>query len=376
MTPNASAVILLTLSTPPSGSDTLAFAQEQPVVQAKNDKKKPAEKPRKPNFTISRDTTYVTAPIDKDGYIDYEAVLNEKLRQGVTPDNNAVVLLFKAFGPRPDGTEIPPEFFAWLKMPVPPAKGDYFVQLQQHVKERFKEYWSPEANKLYDRAEKAGARPWSAKEYPEIADWLKRNEKPLAIVIEASRRSHYYYPQVAKRTNGKRESLITAGMQGVQACRGLASALTCRAMQRVAEKRYDEAWQVLLACHRLGRLVGRGGTLIDGLVGVAITDIATEADLAFLDGAKRTAGQLKSALKDLQNLGPLPKLADQIGLTERFWFLEAVMRVDQDAGAIDDLVNGPNPNRARQMPQTSFPWDATLRRGNQYYTQIGRASCR
>jgi hypothetical protein len=46
---------------------------------------RPAAKQKKPNFTIGKETTYVTGPVDKDGYIDYAAALNERLGKGVTP---------------------------------------------------------------------------------------------------------------------------------------------------------------------------------------------------------------------------------------------------------------------------------------------------
>src|SRR5437660_12827036 len=49
---------------------------------------KPAKK-TKGKFTIGKDTTYVTGPVDKQGYIDYQSALNERLSKGVTPDSNS-----------------------------------------------------------------------------------------------------------------------------------------------------------------------------------------------------------------------------------------------------------------------------------------------
>ena len=40
--------------------------------------------------------------------------------------------------------------------------------------------------------------------------------------------------------------------------REAARALTARAMLRVDEGKVDEAWDDLLACHRLARLAGQG----------------------------------------------------------------------------------------------------------------------
>src|SRR4051812_37602070 len=65
---------------------------------------------RKPKFTIGKETTYVTGPVDADGYIDYAAALNERLGKGIKPADNANVLLWKAIGPQPEG-KMPAEFY-------------------------------------------------------------------------------------------------------------------------------------------------------------------------------------------------------------------------------------------------------------------------
>src|SRR5205807_2410594 len=112
--------------------------------------------------------------------------------------------------------------------------------------------------------------------------------------------------------------LIGALLPGVQKCRALGSALAIRAMLHLGEGRDDDAWQDLLACHRLGRLVARGGTLIEELVGIAIDTIASGADLAYLDRAKLSAKQLMDRLRDLHQLPPMPGIADKVDLLERF----------------------------------------------------------
>src|SRR5205085_135586 len=108
--------------------------------------------------------------------------------------------------------------------------------------------------------------------------------------------------------------LIGVVLSGVQKRRELASALTARALLRVGEGRFDEAWQDLLACHRLGRLVARGAIFIEVLVGIAVDQIASSADLAYLERAKLTTRQVRDCLRDLQGLPPLPPMADKIDL--------------------------------------------------------------
>src|SRR5688572_22551766 len=94
----------------------------------------------KPKMPIGKDTTVVDGPLDKDGYIDYEAALNERLGKGVTPETNANVLIWKALGPRPEGGDkgMPKEYFRLLGIDEPPAKGDYFVDYFRFINQRHK----------------------------------------------------------------------------------------------------------------------------------------------------------------------------------------------------------------------------------------------
>jgi hypothetical protein len=346
------------------------------AFQGKDEKKKPAENKVKPNFTISRETTCVTGPVDKDGYIDYEKALNEILRKSVTPQNNAAVLFYKALGPRPGGEEAPKVLFTWLQIPAPPSKGDYFITLEQYAKEQAGENWQALKEKLELEEDKASVRHWAVKEFPDLADWLKRNDKPIALVAEGVRRSQYYNPIVVGRSGEKRLPLFLANFRAILHCRDVASALLCRAMLRVTQKRNDDAWQDLLACHRLGRQVGRGGTLNEAFVGIGIDRMANDADLAFLDSTKLNAKQISKCLSDLQALPPLPKLADKVNLMERFVFLDWAMMMDRDGFSALDVVSFPNKSGLANSIADSkllrrlISWDTTMRRGNQLFSRM------
>ena len=203
----------------------VAEKKHEPVSQEAKDKEKKDEKgkKRKLSFSVGKDTTFVDGPLDKEGRIDYETALNERLREGVTAENNANVLLFKAFGPHPDGAKLPDAFFQWMKIKAPPEDGDYFVDLGKFI-----DLKGDEAQKIFDKMDRVMTRPWAAKDHPEIAAWLKKNEKPLAVAIEASKRTHYYYPLLGSRKDGKSQGLITALVSGVQYSRTFATALSAR----------------------------------------------------------------------------------------------------------------------------------------------------
>jgi hypothetical protein len=330
--------------------------------------------PGRVTITVSPETTVVTGPLDQHGFVDYQTPLNEQLSEGVTPENNANVLIWQALGPHPERSTMPPEYFQWLSIESPPENGDYLVNWGTYIKENVKGGEDPEKrNELLERTDRAAKWPWTAKEQPEVADWLKRNEKPLALVAAASRRPEYFNPLVPKRADdGSSGLLIGALLPSVQKCREIATALTCRAMLRVAEGDIAAAWQDLLACHRLGRLVGRGGTPIELLVGIAIDQVAGRADLAFIDSAKLTSAQLLACLNDLQQLPPMPSVADKMDRFERFMALEAMIVVAHRGWpAINGLSGYTTPppkddDFMGRMFMQSINWDPALKNANRW----------
>jgi hypothetical protein len=331
------------------------------------------EKPRKPKFTISKETTHVNGPLRKDGYIDYAAALNKRLSQGVTPGNNANVLFWKALGPHPEQATMPPAFFKWLGY-QPPERGEYFTDLYgHHLRQHFK--GDPDRQKeMDDLFERVTERPWTAKQYPQVAAYLKANAQPLALVVEGTKRSHYFMPLVPRADEG----LIGALIPSVQKCRGFASALSARAMLHLGEGRHDDAWQDLLACHRLGRLVSRGATLIELLVGVAVDAIAARGDLVYLERARLNAQQIKDRLRDLQRLPPLSPVAEHLDLGERFTFLDCVMLVARGGPRLLEGFAGGRPPKALKPEEKEalamIDWDPALRNGNRLYDRMAAAA--
>jgi len=322
-----------------------------------------------PIFTISEQTTHVTGPVDSDGYIDYAAALNDRLGKGIAAKDNANVLIVKVVGPSPSGTKLLAEFYERLGIPEPPTQGDYFTglsaYLDRHVK--FEPGTAHTAKQdILDMMLQLMETPWKSADHPHVQSWLKANEQSLVVAVQAANRRQYYLPLVPKRDNGKREPLMNALMPAVQMYREMASAFTIRAMQRLDEGRCDEAWQDLLACHRLGRLVSRGATLIEGLVGIAIDVSAAKADVAFLAHAAIDARQIQMHLEDLKKLPPLGSIADKIDLGARFNILDSLMFLDRGT-----LEMGKSSHPA---PLTGkVDWDPALRQINGYYDGVAAA---
>jgi hypothetical protein len=301
---------------------------------------------------------------------DYEAELNDRLGKGVTPERNANVLLWKAIGPTPEGgAGMPAEYFKRLGIPEPSKDGDYFVGFFDYTHHRLKLDQDEQAA-VEDQRNRAAKRPWAAKDYPRLAEWLALNEKPLTVVAEASKRPDYYNPLVSRKNDKGEGSLIGVLLPGVQKCREIGAALTARAMLRVSEGKFDDAWADLLTCHRLARLVGRGGTLIESLVGIAVEQITSEAELAYLDRVPLTAKQIQDRLKDLQALPPAASMADGIDRAERYMFLDSLNLIRRGGvGMLDDFYGGkPGKPTAEELKALqSIDWTPVVERANAFY---------
>ena len=227
-------------------------------------------------------------------------------------------------------------------------------------------------------------RPWSKKEFPVLAGWLAANEKPLALLVAASKRPRRYDPLVSR--DG---SVIRVFFPAVGQYREAARALTARAMLRMDEGKVDEAWEDLLACHRLARLAGQGPSLVEGLVAIAVDRVACGGDQGLLQHARLTPAQIARMRADLDKLPPLPKMVDKFNVAERFLYLDCVGIVIREG--INSLVNsltdltgdGKPKSKSRDkgmlmslietVLRVAVDWDQVLRMGNAWYDRMADA---
>jgi hypothetical protein len=326
---------------------------------------------RAPKLPLGKDTTFVTGPLDKRGYIDYEAALNAEFSKGITPERNSNVLILRVLGPKPEGSELMPSYYKWLDAPAPPKDGDYFLDTYKFNRDFLR--MSPEQMEALDEFQtRAAQRVWIASDCPPLVEWLKVNEKPLALLIEATELPAYYNPLVSRRDEGEPSILIAALLPTVQKCRGLAQALAIRATLRIGEKKYDEAWRDILACHRLGRLVSRGATLIELIVGVAIGQMANNATLAYVDRANLTSAQALARLKELQSLPPLASVVHKVNFGERMMGLDTlqVIRRGDPTGLGFTFETDRKLTVDERKSLESIDWAAALKALNVWYDRL------
>ncbi|MBX3400600.1 MAG: hypothetical protein KF873_17835 [Gemmataceae bacterium] len=299
----------------------------------------PPEPKPKPKFTLGKDTTYITEPLDKDGYIDYETALNERLRGTITPETNAVVLLMQAIGPKPEGKELHADWWKWLGVKPPRAEGEYFVSLDEFRRktEGHKSRDDSEWEQLFRQETFARSRPWSLAEIPMHGAWIESNAKALDICVGASLRPNFFSPLVHRPKDGSRPSLTGSVAPWSNRMRSICDAICNRAMNRIARKEFDEAWSDLLAAQRLSRRIS-GGTTIDYLIGVA-TEIyelqASATFIAMVPGDARSMEKYRNEWLRLPTPHPLDRTID---LQERFSRLDILQTFHVTASRIQNIT--------------------------------------
>lgn len=342
-------------------------------------KARPTPKRPRPKITISKETTHISGPLRKDGFVDYVAAINDLAGKGVKPEDNAAVLLWQAFGPAQIPKETRDRFSPCLGMAPLPEHGDYFISFEAFVESHAsapKDGVPP----TFEQLDTARVRPWSKDEFPVIAAWLEQNAKPMALIVEASKRTRYYSPYIARHEGILLEELP---LPTVVNLRELARAFSCRAMLRVKDGRIEEAWQDVHACHRLGRLGGQAATLVEWLVSVAVHHIVRETDAALAHYGHLSAEQANRFCAELQRLPPLVLVVEKIDFTDRCQTLDAASLMAREGieaiHRLSDEVQKTKPLTAEER-ETSLAmaalvdWDETLRVANHWYDRAVEAA--
>jgi hypothetical protein len=271
-----------------------------------------AEDGRQPTpwITVGKDTTYVTYPVDEDGYVDYVAALNASASEGVTVENNAAVLLVRAMSLIYLRGADREQFYKLLGVAPTPMTEVRFSENDDLGDERGVQFGATIDSMV----------PWSESEYPTRAIWLREHNKALDWAVEAVRRPRCYFPIVRP---ADAESIYDVLVSALPASREISRGLTVRALFRIHEGKIAEAEQDLLACHRLARLVASGPLLIHGTFGRSIEIGASLADAALLEYGNLSAGDALAYRDQLRKLPPLPSLAHHLDHGERLLFLGA-----------------------------------------------------
>lgn len=253
--------------------------------------------PDEPRISVSKETTFLTEPLDEDGFPDYIAAVNRRHSKGVTPENNTAVLLFRAYGPTDIEKEHRKEFFKALGMDALPVEGEYCVS-QLDFEERLRKQGVKLPYGDLGIAPVFSEVPWKRTEQQLRAQWLDENRKPLRLAMEASRRQKFFVP-VQPPYLLTDYSAVTPGRQAVRL-------LVPRGLMHIGEGRLDAARDHALAIHRLARLWSQSYGATGHVISAAFEANAHAIDRPLIEYGRLKSKSAVAYQQELDELGELP----------------------------------------------------------------------
>ena len=345
--------------------------------------------------TISKETTGITTPLKANGYPDYLGALNAVHSKGVNSNNNLAVSIWNTIGTADMATELIAPYFEHLHIPPPPRNAKYYQSYNQWYQKTLlsQEKTSNLTPNEIDILRKSLdneydiciLQPWTSPEFPQMAMWLKFNQRLLVnFVSAANRRSRFYSPYVVGTAHQQQPlpELMGVLLPTAQQSRELARGLRLFANNQIATDDLAAAIATSNAIHRLGQLSSQGATLVEGLVGIAIDRIGFKLDELIIKNDDVTDAQLQLLDKHLRALPPISSLAGKIDVTERYIFLDTTISLARNGpqaltGIVDDNSSSPSPalnNILKGVTTTVIDWDHILRTGNYWYDEINKVN--
>ena len=211
---------------------------------------------------------------------------------------------------------------------LPPENGSYFVSFDDF-----------EAAKTKDDAERPDLNfmHWPMGNSDEVSRWLKANEKPLQLILQATERPRLFIPM---RAGTEVQTIMGALMPYLNRYREMTMALRADAHAPGAGD-FAGARADVRAMHRLARLASQHLTLIGRLVGTGIEALACHTDRRIAQHASLDATQCNDCLKDALELQELPSPAAAIDTGERYYVLDFLQSVAIRGPAATDRIYNP-----------------------------------
>lgn len=346
-----------------------------------------------PRIMVSPQTTYIIEPLRANGLPDYEKYVLELHRKGVTPENNAAALLWQALWP---GELDPPQYAAVaaeLGLDEIPSEEDSLVPISgkatsAHISDWLRAQNATAAatdsgdplidsfgiwldNSAEQVSDQAMSRPWTSEQIPPLAKWVTENRQPLNLILEASRRPRCYFPSPTL-LNDQDDALVSMLLPGQQSVREAGRSLSGRAMWHLGEGRVDNAWQDILAIHRIAQLTTQGTTLVEQLISIALSYMACDRTVTLLHHGKLTVQQAKQIQRDLAAQSNFSQMADAFEFNERLMYLDAI--TNHRMVMFSDGEVGRSMGEFNWIDHLAIDWNVACRKGNEFYDRMAAAA--
>ena len=258
-------------------------------------------------ISIGRATTYLTEPIDPEGYVDYGEAINRLNSKGVTADNNAVIPIREMCGVGAlRGIET--EYCQRLGLEPERLTRDATQQFDWRGRPR-------ESDDLLFR-------PWKQSEFRLTASWLDENKSFLPRMRRAARCSRFYSPTVVTE-----DGLVLSVLPEVVYVRSCGRTLLLDAMRNLQDGHEGTVLENIFAVKQLASHESQGFTLIECLAGNYLREAALRAEAAYLNYGQPARGKRAFWERKITGRRRARSVAETIRFGERCVVLDIATRM-------------------------------------------------
>jgi len=318
-------------------------------------------------------------------YTGIAETLDQQARQGVTPENNAAARLCEVVELYQDSyrVELRERLEFHRRIGVPAAGSETprlqnfakfeweFRDLEQVLSQIDVRFQLPE---FFDNARlHLDSFPWTARQYPLAASWVRSQEPVLKVIRDAAARSHWYLPIIASKSDSGSVNPVMWRSEFHGNLLEVFEILRTAAMLRLGERQVQAAWAELRALLRLSRHL-QSASDVGFVTGTALESVASARCLALLSLPNLSEADIDGFLADLQSL-PAPGdpllYAEQYSRPVMFELLEFLRRDERQRLAVlaDPLADNEADRRLEQVlrKHSDIDWTAVERRVSEEY---------
>lgn len=342
-----------------------------------------------PAIVVSKETTYVTGPLDDEGRVDYLAALEQKYFADLPPEENAAREYVQAFAEGDTWKGVlrsavferldlsservrPPFLIDEMKF----AEANPALVEQTRQVQGLKSAEPTGDDLLTGRTPPDAAllsihwvdlvtlRPWQDDEFPLLAAWLDEQQQPLAHIRAGAKLDRCYFPMVGE--NPDQPTLISFKVY-YPGMRQATHELAASAMRHLGKGDKQQAWDEAITMLVMARHTAQQPGLIGNLFGLGLEELGLNTVVAVVYHGDYTAEELARMAEQFDRLAPLEPMAEEFRGGERLWMLE-IVQFQATGQAIDEAYTG------EIVTLPGVDWNIAMRMANQHYDRMERAA--
>ncbi len=300
-----------------------------------------------PAIVVSKETTYVTGPLDDEGRVDYLAAIEQKDFADLPPEENAAREYVQAFAPDSELSGVM-RIAVFERLDLRAGGGPYledvvkFAARHEDLVEQTRRGFQRDlgrpssdvdapdefarrppdtADYVYHWQDVSQRRPWTGEEFPLLAAWLDDQQQPLAHIRRGVQQQRCYFPLIRRSQD---ESMLSLSLYYHVPVREAGRQLSSEAMRQLGSGDRESAWQSIRVMLIMGRHLSEQPSLVGNLVGIVIGDkgLLTLGDA--LHFGNYTDEELARIAAEFDQVGLLEPIAEEFRGGERMWMLDAM----------------------------------------------------